>query len=487
MKNEIKCSLAAGLVFLFIISGCNNEHRTSKFSGDTPPNVVIIFTDDLGYGDLECYGNDKISTPNINKLAEEGCLFKDAYVSGAVCTPSRYGLLTGHYAWRTFLKKGVIADSPSLIDPERYTLADLFKDAGYVTAAIGKWHLGFGDSTMVIDYNNPVNPGPNDLGFDYFFGLPVGHFYPPYVYMRNNLVVGLDQNDPIRVIKEKGKAFQEGGEKARYKREEVSEVLFNEARSFIRLNQDQPFFIYLAVTKPHTPYDCHDDFKNSGALSSYGDVLRETDYRVGQLMQTLDSLNLKENTLVIFTSDNGGVSSDNGYMKRLGIDHNTNYPLRGNKGDVWEGGVRVPFILRYPGKVEASSTSDQPFCMTDLLASFASLLDIDLPQNAAEDSFDVLSVLMGKDQSEDHPFVLQGRDGTLALRWGDWKYIPIAGNGDWDGIGESIPDDAPSIQLYRINTDLSEQDNVYLKYPEKVKEMDEMLNNFREKTGQELW
>ncbi len=162
-----------------------------------------------------------------------------------------------------------------------------------------------------------------------------------------------------------------GGEKARIDRDEVSKVIFEEAELFVSKNQAQPFFLYLAVTKPHTPYDCHDDFKNSGALSSYGDVIRETDFRLGQLMHTLDSLNLTENTIVIFTSDNGGVSSENGYMKRLGIEHDANYPLRGNKGDVWEGGVRVPFILRYPGKVEASTYSDQPFCMTDLMASFA--------------------------------------------------------------------------------------------------------------------
>jgi arylsulfatase A len=487
MKKHVTLLLAVSLLLSTINWSCNRGSQAAFNSGDIPPNVIIIFTDDLGYGDLECYGNEKLHTPNINKLATEGCLFRHAYVPAAVCTPSRYGLLTGRYPWRTFLKKGVIADSPSLIDPDRYTMADLFKEAGYQTAAIGKWHLGFGDEEGEINYNEPVKPGPNELGFDYFFGLPVGHFYPPFVYMRNHEVVGLDSDDPIRIVREKGKAFQEGGEKARIDQGDVSKVIFKEAEMFVSKNKSRPFFLFLGVTKPHTPFEVHDDFKDSGPLSRYGDVIRETDYRVGQLMHVLDSLELTERTLVIFTSDNGGVSSQNGHMIKLGINYNTNYPLRGDKGDVWEGGVRIPFIIRYPEKVKAGITSDHAFCMTDLLASFSTMLEVEMPDSAGVDSYDVLPALLGEGQVPEHPFVLQGRAGTLALRWGEWKYIPDCGNGDWDGLGETIPDDAPSVQLYRITDDISEQHNLYQDFPEKVQEMDELLSKFRKQAGMDIW
>lgn len=461
------------------------NYSYGHMSDPDKPNVIIILTDDLGYGDLECYGNEEIETPNINDLAYKGCLFTDAYVPAAVCTPARYGLLTGRYPWRTFLHSGVIADSPLLIDPDRYTLPKLFKDAGYATAAIGKWHLGFGtEREAIINYNQAVSPGPIEVGFDYFFGIPVGHFYPPDVFMRNHMVVGLEADDPISIIKpQNGTPYMVGGDNARFDRSLVSKVLFGEAESFIIENKSNPFFLYLAVTKPHTPFDRHDDFKNSGSLSHYGDVIREVDFRVGKLMNTLDSLGLSEKTMVIFTSDNGGIPPTNGYFKDLGLKHETNTPLRGYKGNVWDGGVRVPFIIHYPDRVEAGKMSNTPFSLTDLMASMASLLGRKLPGNSAEDSFDVLPALFDEGPISDHGFVIQGRAGVLGLRWGEWIYISDPGGGDYN---DNTSSEAP-VQLYRITDDISEQHNLYNKNPDKVYLLSEMLKRITETSGNEVW
>jgi arylsulfatase A len=264
-------------------------------------------------------------------------------------------------------------------------------------------------------------------------------------------------------------------------------VLFEEASSFVIENQSNPFFLYLATTKPHTPYDVHGDFRNSGPLSTYGDVIREIDFRVGEFLQLLDNLELTDHTMIIFSSDNGGVSSLNGYFRDLGIDHNTNDPLRGNKGDVWDGGVRIPFVLRYPDLVKPGTTSDVPFCATDLMASFADLLNLEIPSSAGEDSYNVLPALLGTGQISAHPFVLQGRAGTLGLCWGQWKYIPDPGNGDHDAESKLIPPDALPGQFYRITTDTGEQHNLYLRFPEKVKMMDETLNRIVEGTGRDVY
>lgn len=458
------------------------------------PNVIIVLTDDLGYGTLSCYTNKDFSTPNIDKFSKSGTIFTQAYCAASVSTPSRYGLLTGRYPWRTFLKNNVISDTPSLIEPDRFTLPKLFQSQGYATACIGKWHLGFntGSRESEINYNEPTTIGPNELGFDYFFGLPVGHFYPPLVFMENHNVVGLDKNDPISVNKTKVKANKpvtEGGKSALFNPETVEETLFAKSGEFIRAKaiEKKPFFLYLGATIPHDPYIVNPAYKNSGPCGVYGDVIRELDDRFGKLIALLDELKLRDNTIVIFTSDNGGVPPDTPYLIKEGIHFDPNTPLRGNKGTGWEGGLRIPFIISYPKVVKAGVKNNTPICNTDLMASFASLFNYNLPDDAGEDSFNALPTLLYNQKLPQHPFVLQSRGGVLNLHYGDWKFIPVSGNGD-NRTKETIKYDTDQpIQLYKISKDICEKENIHISNASKVKEMEGLIDEIKNSSSRKVW
>jgi len=385
-----------------------------------PPNVVLIYADDLGFGDLSCYsGEGRIETPHCDRLAEEGCRFTNAYAAASVCTPARYGLLTGRYPWRTWLKKGVVGNTPALIDPGRFTMADLFREAGYRTAAIGKWHLGFGDRGQKdLNWNAEIPGGPCDLGFEEFFGMPVSHFYPPFVYIENRRVFGLDPADPLSLEfpEKRGPPRQVGGRAATYDPEEAGRELVERACRYVKQNSDAPFFLYYAAIEPHTPFTPHPDYRGSSDAGLYGDFVVQFDDGVGRLLRTLDEEGLADDTIVILTSDNGGISPRNGHFEKHDIDYDPNGPLRGDKADALGGGLRIPFLVRWPGVVKPGTVSSEVICQTDLMVAFADLLDRPLPAGAAEDSRNVLAALKGG-PAPDEP----NHDGSHPDRpWQGW-------------------------------------------------------------------
>ncbi|MDE0769241.1 MAG: arylsulfatase [Opitutaceae bacterium] len=491
--------------------------RTLFGTSPPPPNVVVIFADDLGYGDLGCYGATKVKTPNIDRLAGQGRRFTDAHAASAVCTPSRYALITGQYAFRediwppVFLKVGLI------IDPERTTIADVMKNAGYDTACIGKWHLGFGTDTP--DWNGELKPGPLELGFDSYFGMPVVNSHPPFVYVEDHHVVGLEPNDPFvygataetRIFEEKMRIDEIGGAKAAhalYDDEYVGTTLANRSTDWIREHKDNPFFLYFATTNIHHPFTPHPQFQGTSQAGPYGDFIHELDWIVGEVMDTLEEEGLADNTLLIFTSDNGGMINLGGQESwRLG--HNQNGELLGFKFDAWEGGHRVPFIARWPGKIPAGSTSDQLVSNVDLLASMAALTGQDLKKDEGPDSFNILPALTDKlqDPIRDHLVLAAFRETHLSLREGDWMYIPAQAGGGFSSpelgthpfggpaaihfTGETNSDmadgklkpDAPKEQLYNLRTDLSQSTNVIQDHPEIAQAMKQRLAKIRAANG----
>jgi arylsulfatase A len=414
-------------------------------STPTKPNVVFILADDLGYGDLSAYGASKVNTPNIDSLAKEGLRFTDAHSPSSVCTPTRYNLLTGRYAWRTWAGGSTVwANDPLLPDPNRYTLADLFRKQGYATACIGKWHLGFGqpdmegwDDVLGPDYNRDLKPGPLELGFDYFWGFPhVGQF--PHFIIENHRVLGLDPNDPIRMIPDARPGFEldylhrpraglaaalrvEGGKQATYKHENLSNRLTERAVNWLEnVRKDQPFFLYLAHRNIHGPLRPDPRFAGTNEIGKRGDFILELDHSIGEVLQAIEQNGLKDNTLVIFTSDNGGIhkyepidhAEDNG--------HFINGSLRGQKTSVYEGGQRVPMMARWPGHIQPGQTNDELIALTDVIATFADFFQVSLAPDAAEDSFSFLGSLLSKpdQQIRRTTLVNDSFTGLLSIREG---------------------------------------------------------------------
>ncbi len=365
-----------GMMFraLFLSSvlavGCGSNQPPDEASVRELPNIVVIFADDVGYGDLSSHGATHVDTPNIDRLAAQGRRFTDAHSASAVCTPSRYALLTGRYPVRHGnLWSPIFLKAPLAVDPERTTVADIAKEAGYATACIGKWHLGFGDKEPT-DWNAALRPGPLELGFDYYFGVPVVNSHPPFVFVENHYVVGLDAADPFvydeeaetRIFDEKFRIDEIGGARAAhagYDDEQVGTVLTEKAAEWIRdrAQEDPPFFLYFATTNIHHPFTPAKRFQGSSRAGRYGDFIHELDWIVGEVIKTLDEAGVADNTLVIFTSDNGGMLNRGG-QEAWRAGHRLNGDLLGFKFDAWEGGHRVPFIARWPGKIEAGSESD---------------------------------------------------------------------------------------------------------------------------------
>lgn len=473
------------------------------------PNIVVIFADDLGYGDTSIYGATKIHTPNIDQLARQGRRFTDAHTASAVCTPSRYILLTGEYAFRTehwspvFLKVGLI------IDENKKTVADIMKDDGYATACIGKWHLGFGEDTP--NWNGDLKPGPLELGFDYYFGLPVVNSHPPFVYVENHRVVGLDENDPFvygtpaktKAIEEKRNIEQIGGaEKAHqlYDDYKVGTTLAGKAVSWIKAHKDEPFFLYFPTTNIHHPFTPHPRFQGTSEAGRYGDFVHELDWIVGEVTRTLEEEELADNTLIIFTSDNGGMINLGG-QEAWKRGHQQNGDLLGFKFDAWEGGHRVPFIARWPGKIPAGSVSDQLISTIDLMATLAAVTGQELKDDEAPDSFNILPALTSDTANvvRDHLVLAPLRKTHLSLRSGDWIYIsgpagggfgnPVVGGRGFGGYpalhfagqknsnmanGERKPD-APAEQLYNLSSDPYQATNVILDQAAIAQSMREQL------------
>lgn len=446
--------------------------RAESTDTKKPPNVIVILSDDVGWGDLGCYGGTKIKTPNLDALARGGMRFTDAHASAAVCTPTRYSLLTGQYSWRVDavgLNKGVAnGDSPLLISTATTTLPKIMKSAGYRTGAVGKWHLGFGNSKP--DYNKDLTPGPLEVGFDEFFGFPATNDRIPTVFVRDHRVVGLDPADPIDYTYEKPadpnsplKKFSSGGSRigwvsggkaAQWKDTELTENLTREAVAFVERNKANPFFLYYAPHNVHAPAIPGPRFVDASGLSKRADTLVELDWAVGELMKTLERLTLTDSTLVIFSSDNGAYVIDE-------KGHRPNGPWRGEKSQLWEGGHREPFIAHWPGHI-APGVSDALISLVDLAATGAALVGAELPDDAAPDSFNLLPTLLGKPNphSRDNLVLMSGK-GDLAIRQGKWKYIPDLKTADgwesWAKKGDNSPGKAG---LYNLETDPGETKNL---------------------------
>ena len=475
------------------------------------PNVVIIYSDDVGYGDISCYGATKIQTPNIDRIAREGIRFTNAHATSSTCTPSRYSLLTGQYPWR---KKGTgIADgnAGSIIDEDQFTLADLFQNEGYQTAAIGKWHLGLGGAEGP-DWNGAIKPGPNELGFKYSFIIPATPDRVPCVYVENRRVRNLDPNDPIEVnytapvgddpigtkhpelLRQKADkqhsgtiingisriGYMKGGHQAYWNDDTMSDVLTGKAMEFISDNKSNPFFLYFAIQDIHVPRVPHPRFKGKSGMGARGDALLELDESTGKILHLLDSLDLSDNTLVIFSSDNGPVLNDgyeDGAVEML-HDHTPGGPFRGGKYSKFDAGTRVPTLVRWPGVIKANSVSDALISQHDLIASMTKLIKQALPAKAAPDSEELLDVWLGKSQKGRANLVEQGMTG-LAIIKGDWKYIPPHSGMAVMKEKDMEIGNAPVAQLYNIKSDKAEKNNVATQYPSKVKKLSQLLINIQ--------
>jgi arylsulfatase A-like enzyme len=468
------------------------------------PNVVVILADDIGYGDLSCYGAKAVRTPNLDRLAQRGVRFTDAHSSSATCTPTRYSLLTGQYAWR---KKGTgIArgDANLLIDTDRPTLASVMKSAGYATGAVGKWHLGLGKGP--IDWNGRVAPGPNEIGFDYSFLIPATGDRTPCVYLENGRVVGLDPKDPIQVNYDRkigndptGKENPEllkmglthghdmtivngisrigwmtGGKSARWVDEDMADTITGKAVSFIEKQKRNPFFLYFATHDIHVPRVPHARFKGKAACGTRCDVLLEFDDTVGKVMAALDRAGIADNTLLVVTSDNGPVLDDgyaDGAVKDLGS-HTPAGVLKGGKYSLYEGGTRMPFLARWPKRI-TPGVSDALIGQWDLMASLAALTGQKLSAGAGPDSQNVLPALLGESKTgRDH--LVEHANG-LALRKGTWKLIPAGAAGVQSGDLQKKAGRARQAELYDLSKDLGETTNLASQHPAIVQEMTAML------------
>ena len=402
------------------------------------PNVILINADDLGYGDLSCYGATKVKTPNIDRLAKEGMRFTDAHSPSAVCSPSRYGLLTGQYPIRKNFWGPTPFTQKLTVDLKQPTLANTLQSAGYATSVIGKWHLGFGKERT--DWNKPLKPGPLEVGFDYYFGMPTVNSGPPFVYVENHGVVDYEPEDPFVRGKqsvtqrwpEKGGYGAIGGAKKahlRYRDEYVGTTFAEKAVEWIATHQkkekEQPFFLYLATTNIHHPFTPHPKFKGTSECGPYGDFIHELDWIVGEVLKTLDELKIAGNTLVIFTSDNGGMLNVTG-QKAWKTGHRLNGKLLGFKFGAWEGGHRVPFLARWPAKIPAGKESDALISQIDLLPTFAALANANLPEDAVIDGVNQLPLLTGKSKKSQRELLVISPNSPkhLMIRKDNWVYIP---------------------------------------------------------------
>ena len=488
------------------------------------PNVIYIYADDLGYGDVSYNGATKLNTPNIDQLANQGIVFSNGHTTSATCTPSRYALMTGRYPWRQEGTGILPGDAALIIPANKTTLPLVFQQAGYQTGIVGKWHLGLGEAVQK-NWNVTIKPGPNEVGFNFSYIFPATADRVPTVFIENGNVVGLDLNDPIKVsYKEKlgddptGKEHPEllkmhtdpiqghdqtivnnigrigymtGGKTARWTDEELSFTFLEKAKQFMEGNKSKPFFLYFALTSPHVPIAPDEDFKGTSKAGAYGDFIQETDWAVSQIIVAVKNAGISDNTIIIFTSDNGSPGQDgtnmSGEMNSIfKYDHYPNAPFKGMKTDLWEGGHHVPFIVSWPGKIKSNTISTETICHSDLLATCADILKTPIPLKEAEDSYSLLSLLLDGKNNYERPYTIHhSGTGIFAIRQGDWKLIMTGNSG-----GGLIPSKAELIngvpvplQLYNMKNDLQEANNLYLVYPEKVKELKNLLLQAKNSNG----
>ncbi len=490
-----------GLLVLLLVTA--DVHAGAK------PNIILIYADDLGYGDVGCYGATALKTPNMDRLAKQGLRFTDAHSTSATCTPSRYSLLTGEYAWRQKGTDILPGDAALIIKPGRTTLPSVLQQAGYRTGIVGKWHLGLGNGD--VNWNGEIKPGPREIGFDYEFIMAATGDRVPCAFVENHRLVGLDTNDPIRVSyktnfpgEPTGKAnpelltvhpshghdqsilngisrigYMTGGKAALWNDENLGDTFLGKAKEFIGKNQREPFFLYYATHEPHVPRVPHPRFVGKSGLGPRGDVILQLDDAVGQILDTLDRLKVADNTLIIFSSDNGPILDD-GYKdqaRELNGAHRATGPLRGNKYSSYEPGTRVPFNERWPARV-TPGVSDALVSQIDLLASLAALTGQKFDVRTAPDSQNQLASLLGESPRGRTNLVEQG--GPLALRDGVWKFIPPAKGQPLNWNTKTETGNAPQPQLFNLADDLGETNNLATAQPERASKMAAQIQAIRE-------
>jgi len=461
------------IIFFLSIVFFSCSERTEE---NELPNIVFILADDMGYGDVSCYNeNSKIKTPFIDQLAEEGVMFTDAHTSSSVCTPTRYGILTGRYNWRSTLKSGVLSGySKALIPQERTTVAEFLQDAGYKTSYFGKWHLGW-DWQIVeedeksrdnlnakpnVDFSKPVKNGPKTQGFDYSYGFCGSLDMPPYVWVENDMPTMVPTKTTVNTGDQSW--WREGLTSDDFDHEQVLPEITKRTVSFIDENADgeQPFFVYMPLPAPHTPILPTEQFKGkSGLENPYGDFVIMVDWVVGQVMNALEEKGVADNTILIFTTDNG-CSPQADFEQLASKGHDPSHVFRGHKADIYEGGHRVPFVVRWPAQVQPGK-SDQLVCTTDFFASVADVTGKEIPDIVAEDSFSFLPALNGK-SGDRNSIVNHSINGSFAYRKGDWKMIFCPGSGGWSypRPNAEIIEKLPAVQLYNLKEDVAEENNL---------------------------
>ncbi|NND31809.1 MAG: arylsulfatase [Saprospiraceae bacterium] len=497
------------LASLFFSCGLKTDQPVQQSTVSTLPNVVIIYADDLGYGDVGAYGATELKTPNIDKLANGGIRFTNGYATSATCTPSRYALLTGRYPWRNKNARILPGTAPLLIDTSRMTLPRLLREQGYHTGIVGKWHLGLGEGQ--VNWNDHISPGPNEVGFDYSYIMAATQDRVPTVYIQNGNVVGLDPEDPIEIDYQKnfsgepsGKdnpellkmkwhhghnnsivngipriGFMKGGTNAKWVDENMADTFLVKAQEYLKRNQNRPFFLYYALQQPHVPRTPHPRFAGTSGLGPRGDVIVEADWCIGEFMKTLEQEGLLENTLVILTSDNGPVLNDGYYddaVEKLG-NHMPSGVLRGGKYSLFEAGTRVPFIVYWEGKIKPM-VSDAMVCQVDLLSSIAELVGSNF---RSEDGENLIDVMMGNSNHGREELVLEATSRT-AFRKGDWVLIPAY---DGPAVNKQVNielGNAKEAMLFNLREDISQQHNLATTNAAKLSEM---IQSFEKIRGQD--
>ena len=483
------------IILAIFLSSCFNKENPQ-----TKPNIIYVLADDLGYGDISMYNEEsKIQTPNIDKLASEGIKFTDAHTSSSVCTPTRYGILTGRYNWRSALKASVLTGkSKALIPVNRLTVASLLKQNGYNTAFIGKWHLGwdwaqknpevFGGEGWDckdfdnIDFSKPIKNGPKELGFIYSYGHSGSLDMAPYVYVENGMPTMIP--DTTTVNSGKYSWWRKGPTSSDFVHEDVTPNFFRKAINYIKeeSKKEKPFFLYLALPSPHTPILPTEKWQGKSALNPYGDFVMMLDDYMGQLEKVIKETGIEDNTIVIFTSDNG--CSPTAKMDELEEKgHYPSYIYRGHKADIFEGGHRVPFVVKWPKEIDKGIVSNQIICATDLMATCADIVGYPLADNEGEDSYSLVTLFKQNMSNKTlrEATIHHSINGSFAIRKGDWKLIMCPGSGGWSfpkpNNKEAI-DSLPKYQLYNLKRDPSESTNLYSLNGEKVEELKSLLKQY---------
>jgi len=482
--------------FFFLMIATAGLLASGQLAASAKPNIVFVLADDMGHGDVQALNPESsIPTPNLNRLAEQGITFTDAHTPSAVCTPTRYGLLTGRYCWRSRLKSGVLSGyGEPLIEADRPTVASLLKQQGYTCGIVGKWHLGLNLTRTGkgndIDLTKPVDDGPNRRGFDFSYIIPASLDFPPYVYIHNGRITA---TSAVEQAAQPFPAYLRKGSRGNdLVMEDVLDHLLEKAVGFIRREaaKPEPFFLYFPLTAPHKPVLPHPRFRGRTKLGPYGDFVVQVDWTVGEVLNAVDECGIADDTLFVFTSDNGS------YMYRLddpqakdhkddpsiqayrASSHRSNGVLRGTKADIWEAGHRVPFFVRWPGKIKPDSRCDQTICLTDFAATAAELNGGKLPEEAAEDSYSFLPYLFGQPRPTPRPPVIHhSAAGMFAIRDGQWKLVLGDGSG-----GREQPRGKPfarPYQLFDLVQDLSERDDVRDRHPEIASRLEEACAEVR--------